>query len=94
VVFPSTWEGFGIPPIEAAIFDRPAIVGHYPVADELRELGFQWFDPGDIDAVQAWIDRPDPALLEHNRRVVADNLSLGVMRSELRDLLDGAGWLP
>jgi glycosyltransferase involved in cell wall biosynthesis len=94
VVFPSRWEGFGNPPIEAAIFDRPAIVGHYPVADELRELGFRWFDPDDIDAIRAWIDEPDQHLLEHNHRVASDHLSLDEMRGELRHLLDGAGWLP
>jgi glycosyltransferase involved in cell wall biosynthesis len=94
VAFPSTWEGFGNPPIEAAIFRRPAAVGHYPVAAELRALGFRWFDPDDAVGLDRFLRRPDDALLDHNQRVAARHLSIEVMRERLRALLDAAGWLP
>ena len=94
VVFPSTWEGFGNPPIDAAIHRRPAIVGHYPVAEELRALGFLWFDPDNLEALKTWISAPDDSMLDHNFEVVASALSLEVMQSVLTDLLDEAGWLP
>jgi glycosyltransferase involved in cell wall biosynthesis len=94
VVFPSTWEGFGNPPIDAAIHRRPAIVSHYPVAEELRSLGFTWFDPENLDSFRAWSADPDLSLLDHNREVVESTLSLEIMQAALTDLLNEAGWLP
>jgi len=94
VVFPSTWEGFGNPPIDAAIHRRPAIVGHYPVAEELRALGFTWFDVDDLEPLKSWLAATDRSLLDHNVEVVESNLSLGVMQAALTALLDEAGWLP
>ncbi len=94
VLFPSDFEGFGNPPIEAAIHRRPVVVGHWPAADELRTLGFRWFDADHADVLRSWLDHPDERLLERNARLAAEHLSLGAMAGALRELLDGAGWLP
>lgn len=94
VVFPSTWEGFGNPPVEASLHRLPVAVAHYPVADELRRLGFRWPDTDDPDHLRRLLADPDPDLLEHNRQVAVRHLSLDVMAEAIRDLLDDAGWLP
>jgi glycosyltransferase involved in cell wall biosynthesis len=94
VVFPSTWEGFGNPPVEAAIHRRPAVVGDYPVARELRRYGFRWFGTGEADAVRRFLAAPESRLLDHNRAVVARHFSEEVVVGRLEALLRSRGWLP
>lgn len=103
VVFPSTWEGFGNPPVEASIHRVPAAVGDYPVAAELRRLGFEWYPTDDPEPLRGALRHGGPERIErnryadrieHNRRVAVRHLSLSVMTSRIAALLDDAGWLP
>lgn len=101
VLFPSIWEGFGIPPIEAAIHRRPVVVGDYPVASELTDLGFDWLDPSDFDRIadvlptgssggpSGVVADPDrlAAMLDTNLAVVREHLSLEAMTRSLARLL-------
>jgi glycosyltransferase involved in cell wall biosynthesis len=95
VVFPSTWEGFGNPPIEAAIHERPVAVGPYPIAEEIRALGFRWLptdDAGPLTEVLA--HGADPADLAHNRALARTHFSHERLRRDVSSLLGDAGWLP
>ncbi|HWC38218.1 MAG TPA: hypothetical protein VG476_06800 [Acidimicrobiales bacterium] len=92
VVFPSTWEGFGNPTVESAIYRRPLAVGDYPVVTELVDLGFRWLRADDPAALARWLDRPDPAVLDHNADVARRHFSLSDLPAKLARLMEPAGW--
>jgi glycosyltransferase involved in cell wall biosynthesis len=91
VVYPSTWEGFGNPPLEAAVFRCPVAIGAYPVADELARYGFSWFAADDPSRLVSWFEAPDTGLLERNHAVVRRHFDLSRLPARLERLLATAG---
>jgi mannosylglucosylglycerate synthase len=92
VVLGSTWEGFGNPSIESAVYRRPLAIGRYPVAAELAAFGFRWFAHDDPSAVAAFLDAPDRSLLEHNHHVAGRHFSLADLPGRIGLLFESAGW--
>ncbi len=92
VVFPSLWEGFGNPPIEASIHRRPVIVGDYPVANELAAEGFTWFRPSQVNQVATFVANPDQDVLDRNQQIARSRFSIEASQRRIETLIDDAGW--
>jgi mannosylglucosylglycerate synthase len=92
VVFPSTWEGFGLPLIESALYRRPLAVGSFSMVDELAAFGFSWFPSDDPGPLGAFLERPDFDLLDHNKSVATLHFSVDALAGRLAEVLQRAGW--
>jgi glycosyltransferase involved in cell wall biosynthesis len=96
VLYPSTWEGFGLPPLEAAVHRRPVVVGDYPVAAELRTLGFRWLPADDAEPLRRTLADPIAlqADLTHNHALVRRHFSVAGLEAALAEVIRRAGWRP
>lgn len=68
VVFPSTYEGFGIPVLEAMSAGRPMALSDLPVFRELTEGRGAYFPPCDVAAMAAVIERVLQSTEEQQRQ--------------------------
>ena len=92
VVFPSRCEGFGNPPVEAALHRRPVAVGPYRTGRELAGGGFRWFDAADADPLRRFLRAGDPTLLDHNEDIARTRYSEERLPGFLSQLFERAGW--
>jgi len=56
-VYPSLYEGFGLPPLEAMTFGCPAINSDIPALREVSENAALYVDPYDVDDITMKIDQ-------------------------------------
>jgi glycosyltransferase involved in cell wall biosynthesis len=92
VVFPSSWEGFGNPVIEAIVARRAIATASYPVLDELVALGLELFSIDDVDRIDRWLRSPDPERLEHNLAVVRAHFDVRELPDRIAAALSAVGW--
>jgi glycosyltransferase involved in cell wall biosynthesis len=91
VVMPSTWEGFGNPVLESVTHRRPLALYPYPVACEIIDYGFRFFDLGDVVAIESFLEHPDYALYAHNLSIALEHFNIATLPTRLSDLLDSMG---
>lgn len=84
IAFPSSFEGFGNPAVESAVHRRPLAIGDYPVARELRALGFRWHGPDDPTVIDDGVD-----VLDHNHAVARRHFDLADLPSALAPVFAG-----
>jgi mannosylglucosylglycerate synthase len=91
VVFPSTWEGFGNPVIEAVAARRMVAVGAYPVLEELT-TGLTLLSVDDADSAAQWLREPDPTWTDDNYEHARARFSMEHLPERLSSALAEVGW--
>jgi glycosyltransferase involved in cell wall biosynthesis len=78
LVYPSVYEGFGLPPIEAMAYGCPVISSNTSSMPEVIGSAAESFDPLQIDEISAAIER---VVYSDTRR--SELIRLGVLRAKL-----------
>jgi glycosyltransferase involved in cell wall biosynthesis len=87
VVMPSTWEGFGNPVLESVTHRRPLALYPYPVACEIIDYGFRFFDLGDVVAIKSFLENPDYERYAHNLSIALEHFNIASLPTRLDELL-------
>ena len=88
VVMSSTWEGFGNPVLESVTHRRPLALYPYPVAREIVDHGFDFFDLGDVAGIAAELDAPDARRRERNLDIARRDFNVNDLPGRLREVVD------
>jgi glycosyltransferase involved in cell wall biosynthesis len=93
LVFPSLYEGFGLPPLEAALLGVPSICSDVPAMNELVEAGVTFCDPRDphdwAEAIgRLAAERPPEAALAALAESIAERFSWAQSARQLAEVLE------
>ncbi len=88
VVMSSTWEGFGNPVLESVTHRRPLALHPYPVACEIIDFGFRFFDLGDVVAIKSFLEHPNDELYAHNLSIAREHFNIASLPTRLSELLN------
>jgi len=93
-IFPSTYEGFGIPILEAMAADCPLVLSDIPVFRELTEGQAVYFPPIDVDAMALAIEKVLTSSSERDRLLNYGRKRIGMFKysslaAQLEDLYLG-----
>jgi mannosylglucosylglycerate synthase len=88
IVMPSTWEGFGNPVLESVTHRRPLAVYPYPVLEEIRTFGFHFFGLDDVTNIGAFLDEPEPDVLDANLALARRHFNIADLPRHLASLLE------
>jgi glycosyltransferase involved in cell wall biosynthesis len=91
VVMPSTWEGFGNPVLESVTHRRPLAVYPYPVLQEIRDVGFHFFDLEDVAAIGLFLDEPREELFTHNAALAVQHFNVADLARHLAAVMESVG---
>lgn len=93
LVFPSKYEGFGLPPLEAQSLGCPVLSSTAASLPEIAGAGAVYFDPDDPETLLAALDRleSDPALVADLRTLGRENAARYRWQTSARTVLDTVG---
>ncbi|MGC1419638.1 MAG: glycosyltransferase [Acidimicrobiales bacterium] len=87
VVMSSTWEGFGNPVLESVTHTKPLAVHPYPVLEEIRSYGFDFFDIHDVTSIDQFLSHPHSGHLETNRAIARTHFNVRNLPERLAAVL-------
>ena len=97
VAYPSGFEGFGMPPMQALYFGKPCIASDLEIFRSIFANRLEYFPLGDVDALAAEMDRllADPEYCrqrgEAGRRFIIENFTWSVSAARIDKTLREQG---